>query len=82
MLLSIFGKRLLFLQLRRYIQSRGAILKSGVPVAIAAGEIIWMPLWDDGVELSYEPYEVTTAVSSGSHCPSRSLSSFLELQCP
>ena len=57
-----FAPRFLLLQLRRYTQHRGAILKSGVPVHIAAGELIWMPIWDDGFDLRYEQYQVTTAI--------------------
>ena len=49
-------------QLRRYTQRRGIILKSGVAVPISAGETVWLPLWEDGMELRYVSYQVITAV--------------------
>ena len=54
--------KILFLQLRRYTQRRGVILKSGVAVSIDAGEIVWMPLWEAGFELRYVSYRVAVAV--------------------
>ena len=54
--------RFLFLQLRRYTQRRGAVLKSGLSVPIHPGETIWMPLWEEGIELRYVPYSTSSAI--------------------
>ena len=54
--------RFLFLQLRRYTQRRGAVLKSGLSVPIHPGETIWMPLWEEGIELRYVPYNISSAI--------------------
>ena len=53
---------LLLVQFRRYTQVRGSILKSGISVWIQPGETVWVPCWDNGLELRYIAYTVCALI--------------------
>ena len=63
---SVHGLRretdFLLVQLRRYSQRGGRIFKTGAPLHISPGQSVWVPCWEEGMQLRYVEYHARALI--------------------
>ena len=63
---SVHGLRretdFLLVQLRRYSQRGGRVFKIGAPLHITPGQAVWVPCWEEGMQLRYVEYHARALI--------------------